>query len=146
MCEFCKKHAGDKKKWYFNPKNYSKEMGEARIEILEKIADEIEFERARNAAKRLLMAAYTLRGNLVRYQAMAEKIVYDKVRFDIPSEDNNFHPVPLDTQKGSLDTCASHIGVLDEQLTETMKHFGLGYLFSAVSEQNAGGNEKEERS
>jgi ferredoxin len=36
MCEFCKKH-GDGKKWYFNPKNYAKEMGEARIEILEKI-------------------------------------------------------------------------------------------------------------
>ena len=38
MCEFCKKHAGDKNKWYFNPKNYSKEMGEARREFLEKIA------------------------------------------------------------------------------------------------------------
>jgi len=44
MCEICKKHAGDKQKWYFNPKNYSKEMGEARIEILEKIADEVAFE------------------------------------------------------------------------------------------------------
>ena len=38
MCEICKKHAGSKDKWYFNPKNYSKEMGEARIEFLEKIA------------------------------------------------------------------------------------------------------------
>ena len=38
MCEFCKKHAGDKNKWYFNPKNYSKEMGEARRELLEKVA------------------------------------------------------------------------------------------------------------
>lgn len=38
MCEFCKKHAGEKSKWYFNPKNYSREMGEARIELLEKIA------------------------------------------------------------------------------------------------------------
>jgi ferredoxin len=38
MCEFCKKHAGGKDKWYFNPKNYSKEMGEARIELLEKVA------------------------------------------------------------------------------------------------------------
>jgi ferredoxin len=38
MCEFCKKHAGEKSKWYFNPKNYSREMGEARRELLEKIA------------------------------------------------------------------------------------------------------------
>jgi len=38
MCEFCKKHAGEKNKWYFNPKNYSKEMGEARREFLEKVA------------------------------------------------------------------------------------------------------------
>jgi len=45
MCEFCKKHGGGTK-WYFNPKNYSKEMGEARKEILEKIADEIEFKKA----------------------------------------------------------------------------------------------------
>ena len=37
MCEFCKKHGGGNK-WYFNPKNYSKEMGEARKEFLEKIA------------------------------------------------------------------------------------------------------------
>ncbi len=44
MCEFCKKH-GDGKKWYFNPKNYAKEIGEARIEILEKIADSRYFER-----------------------------------------------------------------------------------------------------
>jgi ferredoxin len=43
MCEFCKKHGGGTK-WYFNPKNYSKEMGEARKEILEKIADEVDFE------------------------------------------------------------------------------------------------------
>ena len=40
MCEFCKKHAGGKDKWYFNPKNYSKEMGEARKGLLEKIAGE----------------------------------------------------------------------------------------------------------
>jgi len=45
MCEFCKKHGGGNK-WYFNPKNYSKEMGEARRVILEKIADETEFKRA----------------------------------------------------------------------------------------------------
>jgi ferredoxin len=45
MCEFCKKHAGDKNKWYFNPKNYSKEMGEARIELLEKIARDRSYER-----------------------------------------------------------------------------------------------------
>ena len=45
MCEFCKKHAGDKNKWYFNPKNYSKEMGEARIELLEKIARDRGYER-----------------------------------------------------------------------------------------------------
>jgi ferredoxin len=38
MCEFCKKHAGEKTKWYFNPKNYSKEMGEVRLELLEKLA------------------------------------------------------------------------------------------------------------
>ncbi len=38
MCEFCKKHAGEKSKWYFNPKNYSREMGEARRELLEKVA------------------------------------------------------------------------------------------------------------
>jgi ferredoxin len=38
MCEICAKHAGQKNKWYFNPKNYSKEMGEARIAFLEKIA------------------------------------------------------------------------------------------------------------
>jgi ferredoxin len=37
MCEICKKH-GDGGKWYFNPKNYSREMGEARKEFLEKIA------------------------------------------------------------------------------------------------------------
>jgi len=37
MCDICKKH-GDGDKWYFNPKNYSKEMGEARKEFLEKIA------------------------------------------------------------------------------------------------------------
>jgi len=37
MCEICKKH-GNGKKWYFNPKNYSREMGEARKEFLEKIA------------------------------------------------------------------------------------------------------------
>lgn len=37
MCEICKKH-GNGKKWYFNPKNYSREMGEARLEFLEKIA------------------------------------------------------------------------------------------------------------
>ncbi len=37
MCEICKKH-GDGDKWYFNPKNYSREMGEARLEFLEKIA------------------------------------------------------------------------------------------------------------
>ena len=37
MCEFCKKHGGGNK-WYFNPKNYSKEMGEARRVFLEKIA------------------------------------------------------------------------------------------------------------
>jgi len=45
MCEICKKHAGDKNKWYFNPKNYSKEMGEARIELLEKIARDKRYER-----------------------------------------------------------------------------------------------------
>jgi ferredoxin len=43
MCEFCKKHAGNKSKWYFNPKNYSKEMGEARIELLEKVASKYHF-------------------------------------------------------------------------------------------------------
>ncbi len=37
MCDICKKH-GDGDKWYFNPKNYSKEMGEARSEYLEKLA------------------------------------------------------------------------------------------------------------
>jgi ferredoxin len=37
MCDICKKH-GDGDKWYFNPKNYAREMGEARIEFLEKIA------------------------------------------------------------------------------------------------------------
>lgn len=37
MCEICKKH-GKGNKWYFNPRNYSKEMGEARREFLEKIA------------------------------------------------------------------------------------------------------------
>lgn len=37
MCEICKKH-GNGNKWYFNPKNYSREMGEARREFLEKIA------------------------------------------------------------------------------------------------------------
>lgn len=46
MCEFCKKHAGGKDKWYFNPKNYSKEMGELRMDLLEKIANEIDFKRA----------------------------------------------------------------------------------------------------
>jgi ferredoxin len=46
MCEICKKHAGKKSTWYFNPKNFSREMGEARKEILEKIADEIEFEKS----------------------------------------------------------------------------------------------------
>ena len=45
MCEFCKKHAGKKDTWYFNPKNYSKEMGEARIELLEKIARDKRYER-----------------------------------------------------------------------------------------------------
>ena len=44
MCEYCKKH-GAGNKWYFNPKNYSKEMGEARREILEKIADSRYFEK-----------------------------------------------------------------------------------------------------
>lgn len=37
MCEFCEKHGGGKK-WYFNPKNYKREMGEARREFLEKVA------------------------------------------------------------------------------------------------------------
>jgi NAD-dependent dihydropyrimidine dehydrogenase PreA subunit len=37
MCEICKKH-GKGDKWYFNPKNYSREMGEARKEFLEKIS------------------------------------------------------------------------------------------------------------
>jgi Pyruvate/2-oxoacid:ferredoxin oxidoreductase delta subunit len=45
MCEFCKKHAGEKSKWYFNPKNYSREMGEVRIELLEKIARDQRYER-----------------------------------------------------------------------------------------------------
>lgn len=45
MCEFCKKHAGDKNKWYFNPKNYSQEMGEARLELLEKVARDKRYER-----------------------------------------------------------------------------------------------------
>ena len=45
MCEFCQKHAGDKKKWYFNPKNYSREMGEARIAFLEKIARDRYYEK-----------------------------------------------------------------------------------------------------
>jgi hypothetical protein len=44
MCEFCKKHGGGTK-WYFNPKNYSREMGEARIELLEKIARDRCYER-----------------------------------------------------------------------------------------------------
>ena len=44
MCEFCKKHGGGDK-WYFNPKNYSKEMGEANKEILEKLADKTEFKK-----------------------------------------------------------------------------------------------------
>jgi NAD-dependent dihydropyrimidine dehydrogenase PreA subunit len=44
MCEFCKKHGGGTK-WYFNPKNYSKEMGEQRIELLEKIARDRYYER-----------------------------------------------------------------------------------------------------
>ncbi|MHC1585602.1 MAG: 4Fe-4S dicluster domain-containing protein [Candidatus Syntropharchaeia archaeon] len=44
MCEICKKH-GNGNKWYFNPKNYSKEMGEARKELLEKIASSRHFER-----------------------------------------------------------------------------------------------------
>lgn len=37
MCEICKKH-GDGNKWYFNPKNYSKELEGARIDYLEKLA------------------------------------------------------------------------------------------------------------
>lgn len=37
MCDICKKH-GDGDKWYFNPKNYSKEMEEARLEYLERLA------------------------------------------------------------------------------------------------------------
>jgi ferredoxin len=37
MCDICKKHGGGNK-WYFNPKNYSKELGEARREFLEKVA------------------------------------------------------------------------------------------------------------
>lgn len=37
MCDICNKH-GDGNKWYFNPKNYSREMGEARKEYLEKLA------------------------------------------------------------------------------------------------------------
>ena len=44
MCDICKKHGGGNK-WYFNPKNYSKEMGEARIELLEKIARDRGYER-----------------------------------------------------------------------------------------------------
>jgi ferredoxin len=37
MCEICQKH-GNGNKWYFNPKNYEREMGEARKDFLEKIA------------------------------------------------------------------------------------------------------------
>lgn len=37
MCEICKKHGG-RETWYFNPRNYSREMGEKRKEFLEKIA------------------------------------------------------------------------------------------------------------
>jgi ferredoxin len=37
MCEICKKH-GDGDTWYFNPKNYSRDMGEAKSDFLEKIA------------------------------------------------------------------------------------------------------------
>jgi ferredoxin len=37
MCEICKKH-GNGTKWYFNPKNYKEEMGEAKLDFLEKIA------------------------------------------------------------------------------------------------------------
>lgn len=37
MCDICKKH-GNGNKWYFNPKNYSREMGEVRKEYLERLA------------------------------------------------------------------------------------------------------------
>ncbi|MBR9705529.1 4Fe-4S dicluster domain-containing protein [Candidatus Pacearchaeota archaeon] len=38
MCELCEKHTKGKTKWYFDPKNYSKEMGEKRKDFLEKVA------------------------------------------------------------------------------------------------------------